>query len=282
MFTTQDYLGLSPWEALIQMVNDVYRKSLNPHTTELTRLIKGAGNQVTVELSTHRSTSDHNLTPPISRDAFNYWRLDLGVYFSNLTLDNVTVPCSTSDLVAQLSQQTGIVFDDRDFIYHDIHPTPVVLEAGPDSLRWVGSVPVTLSTMDVNLSTVTNVELINTLPLPGSLDKIQGPFYSSAFDFSKGQRIFKGLEVGEHRVSGDWIDRFLRPVTGDQWVCSSTPQPWNIACTVVDGVGLYKVLYNGPVVSSFSNFKDRGGSILVLELDDVLCTNISGYLTLHY
>jgi hypothetical protein len=145
------YLEESPWEAFIMMVNDQYHFQLFPETTTLVGIESLANNRVEVTIASQRSRSLRNLLPSLEQFTFVLTLIDLSTYFGgalSIPASELTTP-STMTIVNWLQTNiNAIPFYKDDIIHEEIDlPLPVtyVLNAHPRSLRWSGSVTITLT-----------------------------------------------------------------------------------------------------------------------------------------
>lgn len=146
----EQYVKASPWEALIQLINDNFDFALSPSATTLVSLshLDDEGS-TRVTLSSSRGKQSGRYLPPFTSHVFNYTRLDLGVYLHAYDGHRFIVdsyPISTVDVVKRLSKLTGIPFDKNDFKHYlieDDSKSKFTLEAHPYSLRWIGKITFT-------------------------------------------------------------------------------------------------------------------------------------------
>jgi len=147
MNTTETLLQYPPWEALIRMVNHHYRMTIDPRMAKLVEQETLSDNRLEVTLALKPSGSLRNLLPPTEQITVVYQLLDLGTYFGGtFTIVDRAYPDTTLTVVDQLSETFGVVFD-RDDILHETIPmglTTYTLKAHPRSLRWVGSLDISL------------------------------------------------------------------------------------------------------------------------------------------
>lgn len=289
MFDVRDYLGTDPWNALIRMINDRAYVNLNPVTAKLVSLEAVAGPETRVTLDANRSTSDANIDAPLPENlVYLFERLDLSTFFGTTVIDvsGVTLPITSAAIMDQLGERNGIVFDVGDFYQEEYtaFSTTITLRAHPNSLRWIGQLRINLiNTVKQNLATLTTkVEFPNAVYYPdGDANKIQGSFYANCFTFDAYREQMKWLTLpGDHLQPAQLVD-ILRQVTGDPWVCQSTPAPYNVASRQLNGLPWYTVAYAGTPVARFTGRKDVS-RLNVLKLDATLCTGVAGVLLLHY
>lgn len=292
MFTTRDYLTLPPWEALVQMVNDQTYAQLNPLTTSLKSVKSLGGRSVEVVIAAARSTSEFNILPIYPDTTFLYDRLDLAAEFKQGVVTNISgyrLPLSTVDLLNDVGVRNGIAFDVGDFLHQrlDVY-TPgaeVVLEAHPESLRWVGVLKLRLvNTIQQDIAALLTVsEYPNANPYPnGMAGAIQGAYYAMPYDFTPYRDELKNLKPEALPViSCDRLAAVLEAVTGDPWQAKAVAVPYNTAFNMVDGELRYRVAYNGPAVTRYTH-RTEYNSVLILELNRTLSTGVYGTLLLHY
>lgn len=290
MFTTRDYLTLSPWEALIEIINDEHYLQLDPGTVTLKAFTPLTGTRTEVVVGTSRSTNEANILPVLGDLNFQYDRLRLSDFLRQVVPLNVRdfkLPINTMDVVKKIGQVNNIVFDIDDFQHTLLtsYPSkPVILYAGARSLRWYGNLQFQFINEErTDLSLLTQgAEYPNALSYPGGSEgTIQGPLYSSFFDFSEFREFLLPVKEGGLFPSGNRLAAILGSITGDDWRCNPVASPFNLCTGVRDGEARYTVVYHGPAVKRYTQ-RSEAGSIIVLQLDKTFCTGVSGTLVLHY
>lgn len=290
MLDINDYLKLTPWDALIEMVNQKYLVNLDSKATELLDFTPGVGTETSITLKIQRSNAQGNLLPNFDQRTFTYSRLDLASYFASnpVNLTGFKVPVSTYSIIKRITQLTGIQFDHNDFINEVIHDETVLanfeLTAHPRSLRWVGEAALPIVATKSDLSDVIVNPNSDALKLPsGQSTKIQGQHLLMPFDFTLYRNDMLALNVVDAVIPPARLVSIINKVTRNinNWVCDGTPSAYNIAESIQDDLAVYKVLYNGPVISKWSP-RTEMRNVVVLQLSDTLCTNIAGNLLLHY
>lgn len=145
---TSDYLSASPWEALLQLVNDNCGLHLEPASTTLTYL-ESLSDDGETKVTLTASRSDNSLKPPFAYRVFKYYRLDLAVVLSDYDggfIDPENDVHDTRWVMTWLSNKTGIAFDLNDFQHVTVRNMETfVLKAHPMSLRWYGSITLTIA-----------------------------------------------------------------------------------------------------------------------------------------
>lgn len=122
-------------------------------------------------------------------------------------------------------------------------------------------------------------DMVDGIKLPGirlptnNGNTIQGPLYFYGEDFSElGKRFIMYLKDD---VVDDRFVALIDLYDNNIWVRKHKPSEFNLMNA--------KVAYNGVLKAGneYSNRKDFT-NVLVIMLDETLCTNVSGYLVFHY
>lgn len=121
--------------------------------------------------------------------------------------------------------------------------------------------------------------LLSNLALPGittpfgNTDKILGPLYLSGIDFSDNSASLSGYNADD--VVDDHLTEIINLYSDDEWLSISSELPFNLYNA--------KVIYNSALDENNQYSKQRYfNRLLVIQLDETYCNNVSGYLTLHY
>lgn len=151
MADNEKLLKLDPHGALVNIINDENRTIFNGGTggeLEFSDVRDAGGVRTTVKVSVRDRYSHADSVPAPGELDFTYNRLDvlsnLGGFLSGW---RPTLPTSTWEILKELTNRTGLVFYKEDFIQEDIirqNAAPYLLKAQPDSLRWTGSMSLTL------------------------------------------------------------------------------------------------------------------------------------------
>lgn len=291
MYITRDYLKVGSWQAIIDMINDVYNFQLYPGIVKLKAMTPLGRKLTQVEIIPNRSTNPNNLLPVITQTVFKYERLDCTEFFRNTIAVNVSglkLPISTFDILKQIGDRNEIVFEPDDFIhqtfesYNVAGDADLVIQASELSLRFVGQLKVRL----INTSK-RDISKLNTKPnefplvtVKPDTVKMRGDYLLSRYDFTVHRDSLKDVPVGAYNVP----TQFLGPIykaTGLLFFCTDVVSSNNLTFETVDGEKRCKILYNGAPIPLWSNRTDID-RVLVIELSDTLCDNVSGFLRLHY
>lgn len=288
LFDAKHYLRLTPFNALIQIINDQMYAQLEEAFAEIIDFTLLGNQRVKVVIKTRRSKSNQNILPPLDTVTATFKRLlltdvfDQGMVFSDLKL-----PFSTLDIIERLSVLKDVQFDLRDIKHEtfDEYPTgPIVINTLASSLRFEGSLSVTVTNgKKMNLSLFQGVEVPSVFTYPNAdTEKAQGYYYTNPFDFSKQRDALIPLRTGiNNTLEGPLLASYMTALTGEEWVCSPEPAPRNIAFEVDGTVGKYRVRYHGDATERYTARTDLR-NVIVLDLSETLCTDVAGAIRLHY
>lgn len=285
------YLRLDPWDALIAIVNNKYRLDLRRDSTSLVEFTPMEGTRTAIRLSSKRSTKPENLLPAYSERTFHYDRINMVDFFGNtpIVLQHLRAPISTHKLVKWLANQYNFVFASDDFINEIIETDSELdnytLEASPRSLRWYGSIQFTTQNNKIDLAGLTNVNLTQTLNYTqADSGKMDGSLFLMDLDFTYYRNELLTMEPDVNVIGHKRLSMIINRMTEFKhpWRCAGEATTWNIGTHIENDIPRYTVLYNGPVSQANWTPRDDVRNVLVLALSESLCTNLGGYLLLHY
>lgn len=151
MATTEQLLKLSTRGAVARMINDENGTLFDGSETGplvISQPTSTGGARTQVEISIRRQLSGDDALPFPGTLAFRFNRLDVDFNLGGqLNGYRPEMPTSTQALLDELTRRTEIKFELEDFILEDIirsNAAPYILKAKPGSLRWVGSLEITL------------------------------------------------------------------------------------------------------------------------------------------
>lgn len=291
MYITRDYLKVGSWQAIIDMINDNYNFQLQSGVVKLKSFTVMGPKRTQIEIIPNRSTNPINLMPEITETVFSYDRLNCTEFFRNtiaVDVSGLTLPITTFDILKQIGDRNEIVFEVDDFIhqtfdhYSRAGENDFIIQADERSLRFVGSLRVRLSNTtktDLNQyqGRVFAYPQIVDAPNP---DVINGDYYLTRYDFTPWRQLLKDAPVGLWH-HGDLLSDVIQQGTGTLFGSGKVPQQLNVTNTIVDGVAMAKIVYNGAVISKWSARKDFN-RVLVIELSPDFATGITGHLRMHY
>lgn len=293
MDTTQYYLSLDPWSALVQMINDTYVFQLFPGSTKLVSMTSVNRLTTTFEIEHVQSTDPANSMPPVTRTTFTFDRLDAQLFFKNapvISIRDIRMPFSTVDILDWISERTGIVFAPDDFLHETFTAftgnDTVTVTANPQSLRWVGQLRISLINsikQDLaTLNTVLEFPEVHTLG-DGNTGGLlqQAEYYIPQFDFTPHREYLYEIGRAVFYPSGRKMAALLQAITGKPFQALPTPGAHNIVSKVENGELYYSVVYNGPPLDIYTVRLDFQ-RVLVLQLNPAYCTDVVGRLLVHY
>jgi hypothetical protein len=289
MFDVRRYLSMDPFLGLVTMISDRTYLSLEPANCSLEALVSLGGLATKVTIRTNRSTSSAQILPALPKLLeYTYTRLDPDSFFrtatETLVIDGLTMPTTGQAILDRLSVLTGVVFDIDDFEQLEVsNYGNATLVSKPTSLRWVGSLKVSLvNTLKRTLASALNVK---SAPLVfrslGQVGRVADFVYGARYDFTKVRYDMGALIDSPNGVTPQRLANVLLQVTGDDWRCQDAPSTWNL-CTKLKGiVPTFEILYAGPPIKLYTPRTDKR-NLIVLRIDATRCTALAGSLLLHY
>lgn len=176
------------------------------------------------------------------------------------------------DIIPYINQYYGLMLEPADVLeeYIDRANWTVMLKANPNSLGWIGEVPVTLVRGDALVKPNFTEVSIAPYSYPYFNTKVgQGAIYSYPWRFDDYAVELKAMGVTTDEVR---LAQILKKVTADAWSVYRSPIDFNLKESVV--------VYNGrnsrdlPTNPSVDN-------VMIIELS-LYCINFGGRLYLHY
>lgn len=141
-FTLTQLLQMPPLDALLVAYNDVHGTQLNPRFVEVEQIGPSVGPDLTVRISARTGLSNREFQRFTGTGTFTVTRLNLADLFTAPVIIPFSEAIASPDVGRNITQITGIVFDDNDFIKDVITSENTVVRAHPDSLRWYGEMSV--------------------------------------------------------------------------------------------------------------------------------------------
>lgn len=291
MYITRDYLNVDPWTAVIEMINNEYGVELNPSSTSLVSLESLGGTKTKLKLRTNWGNSPDDTQPkPELPEFFYYDRLDLGTMFKGgpiYVMNNVRMPLTTFQVMGMLYRKNDIVFSYTDLMadQFDKFNTAYKLTAKDESLRFVGSIPFTFeNTLRYNITTnvlTTKFPKANTWQLGNNGTKITGNYLFTAYDFTKYRDDIIPAKANAAFDNNVRLRGMIKHVTGQDWSLDGNLADNNLCHSIYQGELVTRVVYNGVRDPAFTSRTDMS-YVMVLELSDTRCVNVSGFLLFHY
>ncbi|QXO10862.1 hypothetical protein pEaSNUABM54_00036 [Erwinia phage pEa_SNUABM_54] len=205
-----------------------------------------------------------------------YRRLNADTIFAKVT--TVIRPknqVNTTDLIADINTLYGLALTVDDVVNEllDLNTLPYSLKVKfkDDNPAWIGSIPVIIKRMPTDIATVVTNNVLPVLRYPtGQSTLIQGDLYAYSRDFTA--NVSTLVDISFTSVLDPLVAILAAEFKPDAWVMKASASPFNLyGATVV---------YNGPVVDTYSTRRDRA-RCLVLQLSKS-CNNMAGRLILHY
>lgn len=277
-------LALDPKEALVKMFNEANGTDYRPSgfTFGTPRVVTGNTTQVAMVGRPPANVFDVNVAN--ASYLLTYERIPLDTYLAGV-LDGyqVTLPASTQNVLNEITSRMGQAFYLDDIVLEEItvagYPT-YALTAKPESLRFIGSIALSLMTAQdyqslFNLNQIRSVDDPSIVPfaLNDSIPLVNGSDYTSQID---------ALDSGDRGQDSIALQQLFNgavglppSMTGATWASSATPGYWN--------------LYNATVVETDLDEPSVNPAIphlakaLTVSLDGTYCTNFtSGTVTIPY
>lgn len=300
-------LHLPPDQAIVRMLNDAngtnYR--LDRFTVSAPRVVAGTTTTVTLTSTDISPYLDDQVT--VGSIDFTYERLQLALFLKGV-LDNFTpsLPCSTQNLLNEITHRLDQRFYGDDILLEELTRTngvQYVLNAKPESLRFVGSITLPLIQV-TDIATLFDPDLISgeddPVPVYPNLDDAVA--YITGTDLlNSNSSISSGTQVLANSAILQVIQQQVPdPVTGQyhaSWYCdNSASGPYNLYGSVV--------VYRGRIQSAASSFTYSNPSsgavmrywfpelcntaiptldeVVVIALHSGYCSNFKGTLTVPY
>ncbi len=276
---TEALLQMTPADALVAMVNYENRTAFRPGAFNITELMQLNGTTTQVLMTSRRPWADLDVVPDPGSFLFVYERLNVADHFASVLGGyRPAMPTSTQALLDEITRRTGQLFypDDFELDYIDRdNADPYTLRAKPESLRWVGTIAVTLGDYP-DLSTY----LADATPQPyGQVSEAANlatqPVGFSTINATSQRAVFPLININERAQNNTWIPLLFNQVIAQspQYVQGST-HPWTVSTTP----GPYN-LYNARVVSKTQAYVHPNNPLLdtaiVVDLDLAYCTNFT-------
>lgn len=276
---TEELLVMTPADALVAMVNYENRTAFRPGAFDISELLVLSGTTTQVLMTSRRPWADLDVVPDPGSFLFVYERLNVADHFASvLGSYRPLMPTSTQALLDEITARTGQQFypDDFELDYIDRdNADPYTLRAKPESLRWVGSISITLgdypdlSTYLADATSQPFGQVSQTLALATQ------PISFSTINATSQRKLFPMINVNERAQNNTYIVTLLNQVIGQspEYV-QATTHPWTVSTTP----GPYN-LYNARVVSKTQAYVHPNNPMLdtaiVIDLDLAYCTNFT-------
>lgn len=240
------------------------------------------GNLTPIEGTPHVRETAATLRPYFggrlkSTTTIHYHRLNASDMFNDVV---VPVPLagqtSTTELLDAINETLGLQLTTDDIIHEPVS-TRVLPSVGTVKIKdgnpaWTGAIWVSIQRVPYRLEEWVTQRTLPVLTYPtNQTELIQGPLYAYPHDFSAFGNVL--LPYNNGSSTDALLAVFKEVLPFDEWVLRTQPLPFNLMGSLV--------LYNGNIREPWS-FRPGFSHILVIELNNDYCTNMAGYLVLHY
>lgn len=136
-FTTEKLLTYPPVSALLIAANQKLGLSLHPSYVIVGEVYEPNGLLAKVEVAARTEEGRFSNKGWLTID-----RIDIGTFFDGQYVVTYDGAITSYDVARIITEQTGILFDERDFPDSVITPQSNKLVVSPRSLRWVGELTI--------------------------------------------------------------------------------------------------------------------------------------------
>lgn len=144
-FTTEKLLTYAPVSALLIAVNEKLGTSLHPSYVTVGEVTAPNGLLATVEISASAEVPNSQEKRFSGKGTVTIDRIDIGPFFGGQYAVKYDGAITSYDVARLITDQTGILFDERDFPDSVITAQSNKLKVSPRSLRWVGELTIVLA-----------------------------------------------------------------------------------------------------------------------------------------
>lgn len=280
-------LKFHPLQALCDSINNLYGFDLEPFSTEIVDL-KDLGNGLTeVTIDRKISKSQFNQLPELSVKTFRFKRINLSTLDIPTSINYHNLPVTGYTLLIEHFKNNGIYLSKDDIDNLDItdYETNYTVKAKTGSLRFIGEFTFRVTPLNkINISSLAQFRFpeLEIIDNANDVTKINGSVYLRHLDFSFYSDVLTNITDGSEYPDANLLSSIISKVSGITFTASSSLTENNITHSVrPDGVTLYKVLYNGKCKPEYNPRTDLD-NVLILELNPTYCSNVLGWLMLHY
>lgn len=183
-FNTRQLLKYKPLDALLIVINQSENLRLNPKQIRVTQIEGIEGTKTLVRLESF--SADNAAMDDFYRESglFTYDRINIADVFNDGHFVNLKLPTTTHDLLDVLERDTGIIFDKGDLPLESIWSENYILKPRDNSLRWVGSVRLTIGSVVecIQLSSVLTANVLNDLRYPAAAIRLSDYLLNNVLD----------------------------------------------------------------------------------------------------
>lgn len=141
-FTTEKLLTYAPLNALLIATNQKLGMSLHPSYVTVGEVYEPNGLLAKVKVTARTEVPNSEEGRFSNEGWLTIDRIDIGTFFDGQYVITYDGAITSYDVGRIITEQTGILFDERDFPDSVITPQSNKLVVSPRSLRWVGELTI--------------------------------------------------------------------------------------------------------------------------------------------
>lgn len=191
----------------------------------------------------------------------------------------------TLGVMKAVNKLYGTKFDASDIEVESFNPNVLPLNVSvrikDTSLAWVGRLQVRVAPFAQSLAEGMQVVVDPVFDYPTKQSvKGQGPLYLMPYAFDNYWTFLRGLKAGLQSSQDSTSLRTLINAVlpaANQWTLSAAAAVRNLGYSQ----GRVQVLYSGVPIAQYTH-RLNVGRILVIALSPTLCTDVTGYLVMHF
>lgn len=191
----------------------------------------------------------------------------------------------TLGVIQAVNKLYGTKFDATDIELEafnpNVLPVDVTVRIKDTSLAWIGSLKVRVAPFAQSLRDGMQIVVDPVFDYPTKQSvKAQGPLYLMPYSFDNYWTFLRGLTVGlQSSQDSQSLRTLINAVlpAANQWTLSAAPAVRNLGYSE----GRVQILYSGAPIAKYTH-RLSVGRILVVALSDTMCTDVYGYLVMHF
>ncbi len=230
---TELLLRQTPAEAIVTMVNAENHTRFRPGDFLFSDIQALAGRETRIKLTARPASAAQDHVPDPGWFWYTYNRLDVAAHLSGVISDfRPPLPTSTRVLLNEITRRTGQVFEPGEFEEHYIdrdNSMPYVLKPKVDSLRWVGSLSISLADF-VDLGTylvdATNANFGRVVETIGYSSQAAG---LSQVNGTEANALMTTFNVGDRAHDNPALLNYIKRAVPSPPGYSSSTSVWNVA-----------------------------------------------------
>lgn len=141
-FPLEQLLQMSPFEAMLIAYNEEHGTQLNPRFIAIDQILSSDGPTLSLRLKARTDLPNKDDQRFSNACIITVERLNFADLFTAPFIVPYGEAITSFDVGRNITQKTGVVFDENDFISDVITPDNPIVRAGLHSLRWYGELTV--------------------------------------------------------------------------------------------------------------------------------------------